>query len=463
MKAKNIIYLLSLLCLIHNSAPAQELVYDTIPVDESVKCTLGETDACVTIIADKSLDLGFRSTNEKIEDFMSNKENIGSQTHYYLHFKTVMPNNMDRKLEIFTKINPNPLMIDMSYLLPKSTLILSVRALLCYDPVFREANTLFLAGQYQAARDKYVKTRDCFDAPPPSENDIEQKIIQIDSIIVWIERADESMLLLDYNDAVTYYWKVVSINPFDQHTVSKRDIALKKQLEHCSKCQATADKYYMEHEYDNALAIYQRAMDQNCSAGAESEARIEEVKKIIDSHKNKYQVFTYEFGTGKSDNPGLSSLQLPISFSTGKYMDYKWAGYFSFASNPAFFNMLRSDYSKAVQSDIGISFGLNFRPVKPDQTKYVPVWFFFGTGYTFMGAYHYSDASGEEVRYEGGDLPETELKRVPYHAIPFEAGLLLKIKWLALRYTFQYRFATKLDTREYMNPFVNSFGVGLCF
>jgi tetratricopeptide (TPR) repeat protein len=437
---------------------AQELVCDTVPVDKSTICSLGETDACITIIADKSLELGFRSTNENLEDFLSNKENIGSKVHYYLHFKTTPPYNFDRTFEVFTKKNTNPLVLDLSYLLPKELRIYSITAIPCYDPVFREGNTLFLAGKYRAAREKYVNAQSCFDAPLDGE--LEKKIVQIDSIMAWIEKADESTLLLDYNTAITYYWKIILVNSFDQQVVNKRNAVIQKQMAHCNKCLITADKYHKEGEYDRAMEIYQRAINQDCNNKKDFLAKIDEVKKRIESRKNKYRVFTYELGLNKLENPDL---MLPISFSTGKYLDYKVGGYFTFVTNPAFFNMLRSDYSKAMQADIGISFGMNFRPIKPKITKYVPLWLHFGTGYTFMGAYVYKDASGEDIRYDGGDLPDAKLKVVPYHAIPFETGVLIKIKRLALRYTFQYRFATELDTREYMSPYVHSFGIGICY
>jgi tetratricopeptide (TPR) repeat protein len=361
MKTKNIINLL-LLCFTCNLVPAQELVYDTISAGKSVVCSLGETDACVTIIADKSLELGFRSSNEKLIDFMSNKENIGSQTHYYLHFKTTMPHNMNRKLEIFTKTNPNPIIIELEYLMPKQTLIFSVRAIPCYDPVFREGNKFFLAGQYQAARAEYVKAQSCFDVPPPSENELEKLLVQIDSIEAWIKIADESMLLLDYNTALTYYRKVISLNSFDQQTRRKRDAAIDKQSTHCKKCAKAAYRYYKEHEYEKALELSQLVVNQGCNDKQYYDTLIVKIHRIIEARKNKYRVFSYEFGISNFKNPNI---MLPISFSIGKYLDQKVGGYFSFCTNPAFFNMLRSNYSKAVHADIGISFGLNFRPIKP--------------------------------------------------------------------------------------------------
>jgi tetratricopeptide (TPR) repeat protein len=459
MKAKSIIYLL-LLCFTHNLVLGQELIYEKIQTDELAVCSIRETetDACITIIADKSLQLGFRSSNERLEEFMYNKEDIGSQTHYYMRFKTDPDHNMDRRFEVFTKINPNPLIIELSWLLPNKLEIYSVTAIPCYESVFREGNTLFLAGKYQDAREKYVKAQSCYDAPLDGE--LEKKIVQIDSLITWIEKANESMSLLDYNTAIIYYWKVTNVNSFDQPIIAKRNTAIQKQMAYCTKCLNIANRYYKEHEYDNAMELYQRAIDQDCNDKDSCQIKIEKIKDIIVSKRNRYKVFTLELGISKFEEPRL---MLPISFSVGRYSDHKAGGYFSFATNPAFFNMLRSDYSKATQADIGISFGVNFRPIKPRITQYVPLWLYFGTGYTFMGAYLYQDASGEEVRYEGGELPDAKLKFTAYHAIPFETGLLLKLKWFALRYTFQYRFATKLDTQEYIQPFMHSFGIGVCF
>jgi tetratricopeptide (TPR) repeat protein len=445
---------------------AQNLIYEEQIKKDDI-CTYGEDLACVTIIADKSLSLGFNSNLETPEQILAtmNKVEVGDLIHYTLHFKTGTEDIKDyrnRILEISSSKYPkNVLKIYLENLLPKESVTFLVTLKKCYEPLFSEGNTLFFAGKYQEAREKYEKAKDCLDKKDAAlaEGEVEKKIVRIDTIMAWIEKGIESMSLLDYDMAVKYYTKVLAENPSDHPTVAKRDAAIKKQLEYCEKCEKTAYRYYKEHEYDKALELYQRVVDQICNNKARNQAKIDTIKIMIDNQKSRHRVFTYEYGIGNADN---LNLKLPISLSTGKYYDNRAGSYFTFATNPAFFSML-SDYSKAVQADIGISFGVNFRPIKPRVTKYVPVWLFFGTGYTFMGAYHYTNADNENVRYEGGDLPDAELKFKPYHAVPFESGLLVKIKMLVLRYTFQYRLATKLDTREYMNPYINSFGIGVCF
>lgn len=457
------------LCFLYgNNMVAQNLEYEEQTKKDDI-CTYGNVHACITIIADKSLNLGFNSNLETPEQILSTMDKVvvGDLIHYTLHFKTGKEGIRDyrnRTLEISSSLYPKKLLkIFLDNLQPKESQTYLVTLTKCYDPLFSEGNTLFFAGKYQEAREKYVKAKDCLDKKNTSlkEGDVEEKIILIDSIMTWIEKADESMLLLDYNTAITYYGKVTSINPLDQQNTIKKDNAVHKQGKYCYKCLTTANRYYERHEYDKALELYKRLIDENCDNKEINEIAIEDIRKKIEEQKYRYSVFIYEFGLGISKK---SKIMLPVSFSTGKYLDNKVGGYFSFATNPAFFNMLRSNYSKASQADIGISFGINFRTVKPRVTKYFPVWLHFGIGYTLMGAYHYKDSSGkEEFRYEGGKLPDTELNLVAYHAVAFETGLLLKLKWVALRYTFQYRFATKLETQEYMNQFMQTFGIGLCF
>jgi tetratricopeptide (TPR) repeat protein len=452
MKTKHIIYLL--LFFTNNLVFGQELICEKMPVNELELCSVREleTDACVTIIADKSLQLGFRSSNEILEDFFDGKEEFGTQIHYYMHFKTDIDHNMDRTLEIFTKTNPNPLELDLSYLLPNKLKMYSIKSISCYSLLFREGNTLFSSGQYQSAKEKYLTAQTCYDAP--LDGDIEKKIMQIDTILVWIKIADENMLLLDYTKAEIYYGKVYAENDKDKNIIDKLDKAVKKKEEFCKKYFDKAKLYSKEHEYEKALELYERLVKQNCSNQQYNLHQIDTIQKKISKQKNRNRVLTLEYAVNKLSKHDLSLL----SFSIGGYYDKKVGGYFSFATNPAFFNMLRSDYTKAVQADAGISFGGNFRPLAD-----IPLWIHFGIGYTFMGAYTYKNELDEVVRYEGGELPDADLKLVNYHAFHLETGLLIKIKWFALRYTFQYRHALKLETKDYICPFMHSFGIGLCW
>jgi tetratricopeptide (TPR) repeat protein len=460
-------WFIALFLLYGNNIVAQTLVSEDL-TDDNERCTYKDVYACVTVIADKSLDLGFNTNLEKPEQIVSTMDTviIGSLIHYILHFKTGqegIKDYTDRTLEIIASKYPNdPLEIPLYNLQPKESLKFAITLTKCYEPLFSEGNTLFFAGKYQEAREKYVQAIACADKKSASliEGDAEKKIVRIDTIMSWITLAAENMLFLNCDVAIKYYDKVLAENSTDQPTIAKKEVAVQKQLAYCGKYEQAAYRYFKEYEYDKALELYKKAVDQNCYNKYGCQAQIDTINKIIDSQRKLYKVLTYEFGVSKSGNPKLN---LPISLSIGKYPDYKTGGYFSFATNPAFFNMLRSDYSKAVQSNFGVSFGFNLRPVKPKYSKYFPVWLFFGTGYTFRGAYHYTDAGDENMRYEGGDLPEKALKLKPYHAVPFETGLLLKIKRIALRYTFQYRFAIKLDTQEYVNPYIHSFGIGFCY
>jgi tetratricopeptide (TPR) repeat protein len=473
---KRLVYIkcfIALFFFYENRILAQNLEYENKTRDDE-SCTYTDVHACVTIIAEKSLNLGFNSNCEHPQDILSTMEKvtIGDIIHYTLHFKTGIEIEYNRDyskriLEISSsKYSMEPLKISLYNLQPKESHTYQVILKKCYELKFREGNTLFFAGKYPEAREKYVETQSCFDRHETSlvEGELEKKIIQIDSIIAWIEKAEESMLFLDYGTALNYYTKITIANPNDHHIANKRTFAAKKQNEHCIRCLKLAEQFYKDHIYDESKTVYERLIDQNCKNDSIYRIIIEDIQKRIKAQKNKYIAFTYMFGISKFKQPYL---MLPIAFSIGKYPDFKVGGYFSFATNPAFFSMLRSDYPKAVQSNIGISFGLNFRLVRPQETKkatkYFPIWLYFGTGYSLMGAYLYKNTSGDEVRYLGGDLPDTNLKLVDYHAIPFETGLLIKIKMLAIRYTFQYRFAIDLDTQEYMSPYMHNFGIGVCF
>jgi tetratricopeptide (TPR) repeat protein len=454
MKTKGLFYFLcSLFCLYNSFAFSQELVYKEITKYEDPSCFIGKTDACVTIIADKSLNLGFRSNLDR--DILNSQETLGQQIHYYLHFKPGLEFKA-RVLEVFALTNPQALKIPLPDLQPKEAQTYLVTVISCFDAHFQEGNKLYVAGQYQSAKAKYEEAQRCFDKSLDGE--LEKKIVQIDSILVWLDVANESFELLDYAKASRFYDKVHTINPADETTNAKRKQALEKREYYCEQYFKKAKYYLDELEYDKAEQMLRKNVLSGCVNREISAAYIDTVNFIIQKKKDRTTAFTYQLGINQFENPDFV---LPLSFSVGSYKTKKGGGYFTFFSNPAFFNMLRKEYAKAVQGNIGFTTGGTFRPEK----RYVPLWIHIGAGYSLSNAYTYASENSENEIYYGGNSLETEMKKVFYHAVPLEAGILLKINWFVVRYTFQYRFAITNDNKikDYVSPYIHSFGIGVCW
>ncbi len=163
----------------------------------------------------------------------------------------------------------------------------------------------------------------------------------------------------------------------------------------------------------------------------------------MDLVKNKRAtVLTYEY-----------EKDTPWGFSIGKYKENKSNGYFTLRFNPELFEAVRSNNDSTKRPELNISFGWTIRVIKPY------VWIFFGPGYTGVGKYTLDEKDTDK---------DDQLNLKIYSAISPEIGVLGKIKLtekigIALRYTFQYRFALDNTTTDYMGKTKHIVGVGLCF
>jgi tetratricopeptide (TPR) repeat protein len=455
--------LLLILCLCGNVLFAQELVYEDITEivtkDDVLprRCMIGKSDACVTIIADKSLNLDFRSNVENKEEFYHNQANISDKIHYYLHFK--MDNaHRNRKLEVFSKLTPLPLVIYLNELLfPDVAVFYSVDVVRCFDALFQTGNKLFAAGEYLSAKAKYEEAQNCFDKSLDGE--LEKKIVQMDSMIAWQNTADRNFLLLDYQNAYVYYNKIYSANQNDEKNVKKMRLTSIKNNEFCKKYIQQAGKYYYTQEYEKALIMYEKLTNGDCFYKDSAVNMVKKVEKAISARNDKRGVFTYEFGFSNH-----LEFKLPIGFQIGSYNTKKAGFYWSVFANPEIFETFRNNYPKTINGNIGTTMGFTFRPIsrKPKYDK-VPIWLHLGAGYSLMSHYQHKNESGSIVDYNGGNIENIDLTFKPYHIVPFEAGMTVKIWDFVLRYTFQYRFATYTKAQDYIYPDIHKVGIGFCW
>jgi tetratricopeptide (TPR) repeat protein len=275
----------------------------------------------------------------------------------------------------------------------------------------------------------------------PVKNDIDEKLSAIDSILIWRNVGDTYSDVLDYSNAIQYYKKIYNLNPEDKYNSTKLFETQYKETERCTLAYTNAEGYYSEKDYENAKQLYKKVISLDCHNAANAIVRLQEIAKIEKLEKQLPHVLTYE-----------SSSNAPIGISTGSYKEHKASGYFTLRFNSDVFEALRSNIDDKAKPEINVSFGWTIKVVKP-------IWIFFGPGYTGVGEYVYDE---EDIKKE--DDPTLKV----YSALSPELGLLGKIKLgkgigIALRYTFQYRFALQKDTEEYINKTKHIFGVGFCF
>ncbi|MDR1791824.1 MAG: hypothetical protein LBR36_00045 [Bacteroidales bacterium] len=461
---KKIFYLLFCIPFLLYSVDAQNLsISDPIVIsdgndDRACASSYKISDACITFIAPAGVELSFKSNVDPDIKILNSRVN-GPIREYILAFNTDNHyHNLDRKIEISSKESPLPLEIT-PVLSPKMALQFVISLIECSQPLYNDAMKLYAEQRYDEAKELFDKAQKCYDAPLINEELI-TKLQAIDSIVVWYHKAKESELLLDYENAALYYGKIQTINSLDKKASAKYREMTRQISYYCQKYFHRAEFFFKHKEFEKAQILYKRMLEMDCSGKKDTcLQKLQDCEKELKGDKLLEGVFTYEFGISRHQKPYL---MLPIGIHLGKYRNHGAGVYWSLTTNTEFFNMLLKDYPKAVRADIGMQLGLNVRLVPKEVTKYFPVWLHFGAGYHLMGAFTYKNADEEEIRYEGGDLSAEKLKAVPYHVPIAEAGMTVKITRLVLRYTFSYRI-TNEEKRNYVQPFMHSVGIGVCW
>jgi tetratricopeptide (TPR) repeat protein len=438
MKGKSLFLLLTILCFGNFRAISQKLTVERDIVSTPGLCTVGETDACVIIVADTLLQLTFESSMDPKVDIVS-KRVTGPVVQYLLRFPTgyIYAN---RILEIMSPV-ANSVEIEDFDLQPKESRIYNVSAPRCYLETYKEALEMFRKGLYPESKEKYKQAAKCFDVPV--DENTASKIIIIDSIQLLKKIADKSFEIADYDNALIRYSKILEYNQEDATVAIRYAECAAQKDQVCIKYFTDAEKYFNQNEVESAKKLYEQVIAKGC--GTYYYQISTERLNTIEEKIKPTTVLTYEW-----------SETTPIGISIGGYRDRKTGGFFTLQTNIDMFESLRSNYDEAKRPEIDVAFGWTLRPVK----KHVPVWIFFGPGYTGVGEYVYGNADEED---DEEDLSEEKPKFKFYHAVSPEIGLLAKIGPVALRYTYQYRFAIKKETENYIGTSRHVFGVGFCF
>lgn len=414
-----------------------------------------DTEAGIVISCPSNMQLTFESTHDKNVD-VYNTEAKGEETFYYLRFNTGR-RYRGRKLTIRAN-DFAPITLDAT-LEPKELKQYQLSdpdadfVYGCYYEYRKRGIEFFQNSMYTESREQFNIAKECSDKP--DDNNLEELIANIDSIETWQKLAVDAFDLLNYEKADDYYGKILQLNPQDSNASDKRYEARRLYDNDCTQYYNNAEVYKENGEYDKALELYQRVIDQNCSSSLLASEQIKRIKLLQQNRNQKARVIVYEY-----------SKNTPIGISTGTYKTRKTGGYFSLSLHTDVFEVMRNNFDKATDAELNISAGFTICPVKQ-----APVWIFFGPGYTGIGKYENEDGSeyvkNTYVENKTGEIEDGKVYEKPtlkvHSAISPEIGLLGKIGPVALRYTFQYRFAVSKDDSDLIKKTRHVFGIGICF
>jgi len=277
------------------------------------------------------------------------------------------------------------------------------------------------------------------------------KIRDIDSIMVLKVEADKYYDMLLYKDAMNSYQKIVSYNIDDEYAQTRAKEAENKYNTDCKVYYDGAELHFANGNYAEAKKLYEMVVASSCPKATEANIRLVNIQKIEYDRSKRIHVIAYEF----SPSPSLENPDHPddpintntlIGITAGSYKEKLFSGYVSLRFSTSIFAAMQKDYDKSPRSELNLSAGWTTMKLQ------IPVWGFFGVGYTGVGDWDYDDLN------EDGN-PSFRINS----AISPEVGVLGKLGPVALRYTFQYRFSLDKDRQDFIGKTRHVFGIGICF
>lgn len=438
MKTKSLLLLLWVLLSCMTAWGQRDLNFKDVTTDLNV-FSGKDDEAGMVFSCPTSIPLTFESSHDKEVDVYQT-EVKGDNTVYYIRFQ-VGRKYRGRKLTVITSdFNPLVFTVDLAPKELKQYSLFDPDAAFvygCYYEYRKRGADYFQEGMYPEAREQYATAKECSDCP--EDSDLDSRIADIDSISSYLSQAERYSEILDYTQASSLYLKILLLNPGDKAVQAKRLATEYQYSADCNRYANSAETYYDDGDYEKALELYQKVLDLNCFNSVVATERIALIQRKLNSRKQRATALTYELGT-----------TTPVGFSIGSYKNKRFGGYFSLAFHPDVFKAARKEYDETKDFEADVSFGWTTTLVSK-----IPVWLFFGPGYTLNGEYL------PELDKDG--LPTDEMKFKMYHAISPELGLLGKWKMFVLRYTFQYRFALSKDYDDKIKKTRHSFGIGVCF
>ena len=434
---RNVLLFLLLICSVASWGQRQ-LHYKDESTDLSV-FSGKDNEAGMVFTCPTSIPLTFESSHDKYVD-VYHTEIKGDNTIYYIRLK-VGRKYSGRKVTINTNdFAPITFSGDLAPKQMKQYTLFDPDAEFvygCYYEYRKRGANYFQKGMYAEAKEVYSTAKECSDCP--KDNDLEQRLADIDSIAFYLKEAEKYQKILDFKQASNFYLKVMMLNPRDNAVMAKKLEMENAYSSDCNRYIEIAENYFEDGDYEKSLELYQKVVDLNCFNSLVAGERMAQIHKKMSARKQRARAFTYQWGSNT-----------PIGISIGKYKNRKAGGYFSLSFHPDIFYAMRKEFDKTKDFEADMSFGWNVKPVKQ-----APIWLFSGIGYTLQGEFlPESDSLGET---------EDDPKFNAYHAVSPEIGLVGKIKFLVIRYTFQYRIPLSKDYKDLMDKTQHSVGIGICW
>ncbi len=409
-----------------------------------------DNEAGIVLSCPANIELTFESTHEKAVDVYK-KEMKGDEMFYYMRFNTGKKFR-GRKLTIRAEgFNPIIILAELSPKEAKELKLVDPDAEFvfgCYYEYRKRGNEFFEKSMYTEAKENYLIAQSSSDCPVDSN--LGELIANVDSIYVWMDRAEEAVEVMDYTTAIQNYANILALNPNDDSIREKRNRYHKNYSTEYKKYYDMAEVYKSDGDYEKALVMYEKVINSQYSS-IYTDTATEEAKRmriLIQERKQHVNVFLYEY-----------SAQTPIGISYGKYKNRKAAAYFNLSIHPDVLLLARNQYDECTDAEFNFTpLGINFCLVP----KYPHFWMFAGVGYTGVAKYENKDGSiYMPGTYTEGD--ETKPKLALYSAVSPEAGLLFKVWRVALRYTYQYRYALKAEYVDHIPMHRHTIGLGFTF
>ena len=379
-----------------------------------------------------TLNLSFSSNVDKVVDVWKT-EVRGELRFYYLRFivgRFKGASYDGRVLEVTAAgFLPNKFRLNLAPGESKSFEVFDPNATVgvgCFYQNFNEGVELYRKALYLEAKEKYRTSLECSDIP--AEVSVYDRIMVIDSILLWRQLADSCFDASNFKNAIYYYQKIGIQNREDIYANTRYSESLYRRSDLCSRYFNSAEEYFSNGDYQEAKKLYEVVTEQQCMQAEKADARLVEIRTYERERLEGPTVLCYEFAKNT-----------PLGLSIGFYRIKKLRGYVSCRTNGDFFRSLQTDASDVKKSELNVSAGLTFG-------IYNPVWLFMGCGYTEVG--------------KSGDIT---VDFVPHRAISPEIGVLGKYKMAVLRYTFQYRFAFENEYQDFVGKFRHVIGLGICF
>jgi len=395
----------------------------------------GGAQSGITVYCSNALTLSFESNVDRTVD-VYNTEERGGLRYYYIRFTVGRFRGANYDGRVLEVLAPGflPLRIRLS-LQPsesKTYEVFDPNATVgvgCFYENFNAATELFRNSMYTEARERFNLSKECTDYQESSN--IAYILESIDSILILRTRGDLYFDMQNYNGAYNAYQKAVGFNSSDAYAVNRRNESLGKINELCSNYFHEAESYFYQKKYKEAEPLYEKMLALSCVNNREANLRLLELRKNMANRIHRAQVVLFE-----------ASETAPFGISYGRYSTLNFGTYLSLRVNSELFKSFSKTDNEEEKPEVNLAFGWNRMVIKE-------VGFFVGIGYTGVGKW---------------ETPANEDQQLSFnHAVSPEAGVLFKLGPIALRYTFQYRYAINNEFQDHIGKMSHVAGVGICF